>query len=215
VSGRGCGDGDLVRHAIRLVRQTLGPGQSANWLTCSSSQWHWPRSSGCSSMVEQKPSKLTTRVRFPSPAPRRKPREATWHSVLCSALTRLCRAAIWRACSPCSPPLRTGCAWQPRGEVAEWLKAADCKSARASVRWFESSPLHHPCLHVAAEHLKPATMREASGRRCPASAGEPSKCCEGYGILARPNDGDPPLLTSLQLELAEICRKLVKWEDMK
>jgi hypothetical protein len=27
--------------------------------------------------------------------------------------------------------------------VAEWLKAADCKSARASVRWFESSPLHH------------------------------------------------------------------------
>ena len=30
-----------------------------------------------------------------------------------------------------------------RGEVAEWLKAADCKSARASVRWFESSPLHH------------------------------------------------------------------------
>src|SRR5881398_2602329 len=30
------------------------------------------------------------------------------------------------------------------GEVAEWLKAADCKSARASVRWFESSPLHHP-----------------------------------------------------------------------
>src|SRR4029079_18935690 len=31
----------------------------------------------------------------------------------------------------------------PRGEVAEWLKAVDCKSARASVRWFESSPLHH------------------------------------------------------------------------
>src|SRR5216684_8531072 len=27
-------------------------------------------SRGCSSMVEQKPSKLTTRVRFPSPAPR-------------------------------------------------------------------------------------------------------------------------------------------------
>jgi hypothetical protein len=27
--------------------------------------------------------------------------------------------------------------------VAEWLKAADCKSARDSVRWFESSPLHH------------------------------------------------------------------------
>ena len=29
------------------------------------------------------------------------------------------------------------------GQVAEWLKAADCKSARASVRWFESSPVHH------------------------------------------------------------------------
>ena len=30
-----------------------------------------PDSGGCSSMVEQKPSKLTTRVRFPSPAPER------------------------------------------------------------------------------------------------------------------------------------------------
>jgi predicted ester cyclase len=28
------------------------------------------------------------------------------------------------------------------GQVAEWLKAADCKSAHASVRWFESSPVH-------------------------------------------------------------------------
>src|SRR5437868_13134339 len=74
---------------------------------------------GCSSMVEQKPSKLTTRVRFPSPAPAQ------------SALTRQTGAATWRAC-------------RAPGEVAEWLKAADCKSARASVRWFESSPLHHP-----------------------------------------------------------------------
>ena len=32
----------------------------------------------------------------------------------------------------------------PVGGVAEWLKAADCKSARASVHWFESSPLHQP-----------------------------------------------------------------------
>ena len=32
---------------------------------------------------------------------------------------------------------------KPCGQVAEWLKAADCKSARASVRWFESSPVHH------------------------------------------------------------------------
>lgn len=44
-------------------------------------------------------------------------------------LTRRSGAAIW--------PLASG-------EVAEWLKAADCKSARASVRWFESSPVHHP-----------------------------------------------------------------------
>ena len=29
------------------------------------------------------------------------------------------------------------------GQVAEWLKAADCKSALARVRWFESSPVHH------------------------------------------------------------------------
>jgi hypothetical protein len=29
------------------------------------------------------------------------------------------------------------------GQVAEWLKAADCKSARESVRWFESNPVHH------------------------------------------------------------------------
>ena len=32
------------------------------------------------------------------------------------------------------------------GQVVEWLKAADCKSARASVRWFESSPVHQPFL---------------------------------------------------------------------
>ena len=30
------------------------------------------------------------------------------------------------------------------GGVAERLKAADCKSALLGVRWFESSPLHHP-----------------------------------------------------------------------
>ena len=26
--------------------------------------------------------------------------------------------------------------------MAEWLKAADCKSAHVSVRWFESNPAH-------------------------------------------------------------------------
>ncbi len=34
------------------------------------------------------------------------------------------------------------------GEVAEWLMAADCKSALLRVRWFESSPLHQ-CLLCA------------------------------------------------------------------
>ena len=31
------------------------------------------------------------------------------------------------------------------GGVPEWLKGADCKSAGARLRWFESNPLHH-CL---------------------------------------------------------------------
>ncbi len=39
------------------------------------------------------------------------------------------------------------------GQVAEWLMAADCKSARESVRWFESSPVHHPL------PLRPDTAR--------------------------------------------------------
>ena len=30
-----------------------------------------------------------------------------------------------------------------RGEMAERLKAADCKSAHGRVRWFESTSLHH------------------------------------------------------------------------
>lgn len=29
------------------------------------------------------------------------------------------------------------------GRVAEWLKAADCKSADVSLRKFESFPFHH------------------------------------------------------------------------
>ena len=32
------------------------------------------------------------------------------------------------------------------GGVPEWLKGADCKSAGARLRWFESNPLHqNPC----------------------------------------------------------------------
>ena len=43
----------------------------------------------------------------------------------------------------------------PPGEVAEWLKAADCKSARASVRWFESSPLHQSRKQVSPFRWQP------------------------------------------------------------
>ena len=109
--------------------------------------------SGCSSMVEQKPSKLTTRVRFPSPAPRkgcpgtgehRAPERSDGRQPF--ALTRVDTAMARRHMARL--PDLPGCRPGPRGEVAEWLKAADCKSARASVRWFESSPLHHhPGLH--------------------------------------------------------------------
>ena len=34
------------------------------------------------------------------------------------------------------------------GEVAEWLMAADCKSALLRVRWFESSPLHQRKMRI-------------------------------------------------------------------
>ena len=107
-------------------------------------------------MVEQKPSKLTTRVRFPSPAPKFGhlgdglilEALTQWRGDNSSgslALTRRTCAATWRACRIATPATRWG-GWSVTslcGEVAEWLKAADCKSARASVRWFESSPLHH------------------------------------------------------------------------
>ncbi len=47
------------------------------------------------------------------------------------------------ACDRPAPAILKPC-YIPRfaGEVAEWLMAADCKSALLRVRWFESSPLH-------------------------------------------------------------------------
>ena len=58
-------------------------------------------------------------------------------------------------------------AGSPFGEVAEWLMAADCKSAGLHLRWFESSPLHQ---ELVAERMcwigcfkawcEPAAMRE-------------------------------------------------------
>lgn len=42
------------------------------------------------------------------------------------------------------------------GQVAEWLKAADCKSARVSVHRFESYPVHHPpCNRLQFSHFLP------------------------------------------------------------
>ena len=45
------------------------------------------------------------------------------------------------------------------GGVAEWLKAADCKSARVSVRRFESYP-HHHCRQMGRDHGWHAVIRD-------------------------------------------------------
>src|SRR3546814_1100003 len=57
----------------------------------------------------------------------------------------------------------------PQGQVAEWLKAADCKSARVSVRWFESSPVHHP----SPSDQGSSTPSSATSARMPADAACP------------------------------------------
>src|SRR3569623_2466584 len=72
--------------------------------------------------------------------PRGPPRKAARAGVMC-ALTAPSALGIGRPLADASNRSRQGATtW---GQVAEWLKAADCKSARASVRWFESSPVHH------------------------------------------------------------------------
>ena len=38
------------------------------------------------------------------------------------------------------------------GEVPEWTKGADCKSAGLCLRRFESFPLHHPLAEVGGEN---------------------------------------------------------------
>ncbi len=48
------------------------------------------------------------------------------------------------------------------GEVAEWTKAADCKSAGESLRRFESCPPHKFCAGVA--QLARASAFQAEGR---------------------------------------------------
>ena len=50
------------------------------------------------------------------------------------------------------------------GEVPEWPKGADCKSAGVSLRRFESSPLHMKCgdHHVASIDAGIAQLARAS-----------------------------------------------------
>jgi hypothetical protein len=50
------------------------------------------------------------------------------------------------------------------GEVPEWPKGADCKSAGVSLRRFESSPLHMNCgdHHVTTFHAGIAQLARAS-----------------------------------------------------
>jgi hypothetical protein len=54
------------------------------------------------------------------------------------------------------------------GEVAEWLMAADCKSALLRVRWFESSPLHQRRMDFA-ERLNDRSRGESEGSDCAAA----------------------------------------------
>ena len=72
LKGADCKSVDL---ASTLVRIQPSPPRDLNWVCrvmhkigCTEGLRKLDKS-GCSSMVEQKPSKLTTRVRFPSPAP--------------------------------------------------------------------------------------------------------------------------------------------------
>ena len=57
------------------------------------------------------------------------------------------------------------------GEVPEWPKGADCKSAGVSLRRFESSPLHMNCgdhhmtsFHAGIAQLARASAFQAEGR---------------------------------------------------
>ncbi len=50
------------------------------------------------------------------------------------------------------------------GEVAEWSKAADCKSAGVSLRGFESYPPHVPWLSAGVAQLARASAFQAEGR---------------------------------------------------
>ena len=170
----------MASTSVKLVRQRMIKSALPIWC-------------GCSSMVEQKPSKLMTRVRFPSPAPPKSVRgtdvsEARERSERRPSTVRGTDFGGSREQGARRPPTRpahnlppvdsiavarhwprpivrtiigaegipsTSFGPSPPGEVAEWLKAADCKSARASVRWFESSPLHQSRKQVSPFRWQP------------------------------------------------------------
>ena len=98
--------------------------RQGRWIVGASDfeSWH---ARGCSSMVEQKPSKLTTRVRFPSPAPGIESEHAT------HAVQRLERH---RACSPCSSVVEHSLG---KGEVARSIRAM---GTRMSAKWSRLEP---------------------------------------------------------------------------
>jgi hypothetical protein len=66
-----------------------------------------------------------------------------------------------------SNPFASSTIFGGTGEVAEWTKAADCKSAGASLRRFESFPPHHRGLifsHAGVAQLARASAFQAEGR---------------------------------------------------
>ena len=54
--------------------------------------------------------------------------------------------------------------FQKEGEVAEWSKAADCKSAGVSLRGFESYPPHAFRRYAGVAQLARASAFQAEGR---------------------------------------------------
>ena len=66
---------------------------------------------------------------------------------------------------------RSGGRLADRGGVAEWLKAADCKSVDVCLRRFESYPLHHRSL-IADRAQGIATKGLPADRDAPGSGGE-------------------------------------------
>src|SRR5579864_6788436 len=58
-------------------------------------------------------------------------------------------------------------AWRGSAQVAEWLMAADCKSAApCELRRFESSPVHQILLHAGREGVSVVAVFDCNARVC-------------------------------------------------